>query len=108
MLLWCLTVPATAQDVSELGTSLFVLIQHKFREANLYSFVQESKGLLFYKSHRCLWICLKTFARTSAPRAYPTYCSTTVLYFVVYAGLALEADLWEPVTCSTKGRWFGD
>ena len=48
----------------------------------LYSFDHQIDGLSFRMSHRCLGTCLKTGFQTMVPRAYPTYYSTTVLYFV--------------------------
>ena len=62
-------------------------MQHAFRQANFclpfYSFVHQIEGLSFRMSHRCLGTCLKTGFQTLAPRAYPPYYSTTVLYFVM-------------------------
>ena len=61
-------------------------MQYALRQANFclpsYSFVHQIEGLSFRMSHRCLWTCRKTGFQTLAPWAYPTYCSTTVLYFV--------------------------
>ena len=63
----------------------------------LYSFAHQTKGFLFYRSHWFVGICLKTGSHTSAPRAYPTYYSTTVLHFV-------KGDfLWEFNTSKDSG-----